>query len=75
MKINLLEYIHTIKDFPKEGSYFKDIQPLLADTVAFKHLKLLISLLLNFLQVGKQLRLSMIAKKTTDLHLSLFKIS
>ena len=36
MKINLLEYIHTIKDFPKEGIYFKDIQPLLADTVAFK---------------------------------------
>ena len=36
MKINLLDYIHTIKDFPKEGIYFKDIQPLLADTVAFK---------------------------------------
>ena len=36
MKVNLLEYIHTIKDFPKEGIYFKDIQPLLEDTIAFK---------------------------------------
>jgi len=36
MKVNLLEYIHTIKDFPKEGIYFKDTQPLLEDTIAFK---------------------------------------
>lgn len=36
MKIKLTDYIHTIKDFPVEGIWYKDIQPLLENELAFK---------------------------------------
>jgi adenine phosphoribosyltransferase len=35
--IDLKQYIRDIPDFPKPGILFKDITPLLADPVAFRH--------------------------------------
>ena len=35
--MDLKQYIRDIPDFPKPGILFKDITPLLADPVAFRH--------------------------------------
>ena len=35
--IDLKAYIRNIPDFPKPGIQFKDITPLLADPIAFRH--------------------------------------
>ena len=35
--MDLKKYIRDIPDFPKPGILFKDITPLLADPVAFRH--------------------------------------
>ena len=36
MNINYKDYINDIPDFPIEGIIYRDIQPLLADNIAFK---------------------------------------
>jgi adenine phosphoribosyltransferase len=36
MNINYKDYINDISDFPIEGIIYRDIQPLLADNIAFK---------------------------------------
>ena len=36
MNINYKDYINDIPDFPIDGILYRDIQPLLADNIAFK---------------------------------------
>ena len=36
MNINYKDYINNIHHFPIEGIIYRDIQPLLADNIAFK---------------------------------------